>query len=260
MRSRHRSEEQKRPGAPLWFVTFSDLVTLLLGFFIAIVSFSNIEIERYREAMDSFRGALNSPFSGATISSGSVLPALSESMYEAQEVIETAAEINKLIKTLPSKAGIALETQPEGVKITLSNPVIFDEGSNEMKSAAVSLLGSIASIIIKHDPIEILIEGHTDDTPIHSVRFPSNWELSAARAISVLELFQKQGIPPQKLVAIGYGEYRPRKAVSKSASSAEKGVNRRVEIMLQLHNKGSRTASIPGETLHNEETSRFGDE
>jgi len=257
---RQRSEEPKRPGAPLWFVTFSDMVTLLLGFFVAIVSFSNIEIERYREAMQSFRGALHSPFSGSTISSGPAIPSLSENLYEAQEVIETAAEINRLVKTLPTSTGIELETQPEGVKITLSNPVIFAEGSNEMKGAAISLLGSIASIIVKHDPIEVLIEGHTDDTPIHTPRFPSNWELSAARAIAVLELFQKHGIPPQKLVAIGYGEYRPRKTFAKGTPSIEKGVNRRVEIMLQMSSKESRRTSSPGETLRDEEMNRIGDE
>lgn len=257
---RQRSEPPKAPGAPLWFVTFSDMVTLLLGFFIAIVSFSNIEIERYREAMQSFRGALHSPFSGSTGGSGPALPALSESLYDAQEVVEAAGEINRLVKSLPSNEGIQIESQPEGVKITLSNPVIFDEGSNDMKSGATSLLGNIARIIIKHDPIEVLIEGHTDDTPIHTARFPSNWELSAARAIAVLELFQKQGVPPQKLVAIGYGEYRPRQTFVKGTPSIEKGVNRRVEIMLQLKNKGTRTGNVSGRNLQDEETNQVGDE
>jgi chemotaxis protein MotB len=241
-------------------LTFGDMMSLLLCFFIAIVSFSSIEIDRYRAALGSFRGALQSPFSTAKTPSGGSMTAYGDETYDAKEVIEAATEINRLVKGLPSKEGIELETQPEGVKITLSNPVIFAEGTNEMKSAAVSLLGSIASIIKKHDPIEVLIEGHTDDTPIHTARFPSNWELSAARAIAVLELFQQQGIPPQKLVAIGYGEYRPRVDVAKNASSVEKGVNRRVEIMLHLNSKGSTRTSIPGGTLPDEERTRIGDE
>jgi len=240
---RSRNEDPQRPGAPLWFVTFSDIVTLLLGFFIAIVSFSNIEIESYRKAMESFRGALHSPFSGSTISAGPGIPSTSENLYDAYEVVEAANEIKRLVKTLPSQEGIELETQPEGVKITLSNPVIFDEGSNDMKSGAIDLLGEIATIIKKHEPTEVMIEGHTDDTPIHTARYPSNWELSAARALSVLALFQAQGIPPQKLVAVGYGEYRPRKVLPRHASSSEKGINRRVEIMLQLGGKRMKSSS-----------------
>ncbi len=245
---RQRSEEPKRAGAPLWFVSFADLVTLLLGFFIAIVSFSNIEIERYREAMKSLRGALHTPFSGSDIPVGPSLPTLNEGSFEAQEVLETAAEIGELVKALPSQEGIELEALPEGVKVTLSNPVLFDEGSDELKGGAISLLNSIADIVVRHDPVEVLIEGHTDDTPIHTVRFPSNWELSAARALAVLQLFQRRGVVPEKLVAVGYGEYRPRKAVDKNASSTLKGVNRRVEIMLQMRNKQFEPSSIPEET------------
>lgn len=235
MRKRKKSSPPNEP--PSWVVTFGDMMSLLLCFFIAIVSFSTIEVDRYRAALGAFRGALQSPFTVSTNPSGQLTPQLNEKMFEAQEVVETASEVGELIKKLPSSEGIETEVLPEGVKVILSNPVLFDEGSDALKSSAVEFLQGFARIINRHDQAEILIEGHTDDTPIRTERFPSNWQLSAARAISVLELFQLFGTNPRKMVAIGYGEYRPRRVVSSDASPMEKSVNRRVEILLQMRNR-----------------------
>lgn len=230
---RRRTGDDANGGAPQWVLTYGDMMSLLLCFFIAIVSFSTIEVARYRAALGSFRGALQSPFSTIKTPTPTPTSALSESMMEAQEAVETAAEVSKLVEAVDVAAGVEVEITPEGVRVTLSNPVLFDEGKDELKPGAVKFLAGLARVIRKREPPGVLIEGHTDDTPIRNLRFPSNWELSAARALVVLRLFQSEGVPPGKLVAVGYGEYRPKAALPKDASRDQKGVNRRVEILLQ---------------------------
>jgi chemotaxis protein MotB len=242
---RRKYEDAKMPATPLWFVSFADMMMVLVCFFIAIVSFSTIEMNRYKEALGSFRGALSSPFASKSskLPSAEALQALQAQLSAEEESIETAGQIQNLAQTSGLAGGIETTPTAEGVRITLSNPILFDEGKDDLKPAVTGFLVSLARIIKIHMPAGILIEGHTDDTPIHTDRFPSNWELSAARALKVLRVFQMEGIPAEKLAATGYGEFRPRQALPPSATVEEKAVNRRVEIILQT--KPGQTISAP---------------
>jgi len=232
--NRRRSEEVNPASAPAWFVSFADLMTLLLGFFVALVSFSSFENQRFKEVLGSFRMALQTPFTAAPASTSTMVVSIQEQLKIEEEAVETASEVRELAAKSGLSGQISAEATPEGVRISLSNPILFDEGKDELHVASKGFLGGLAKVIGERNSSGVIIEGHTDDTPIHSDRFPSNWELSSARALRVLKLFQAEGVPAEKMAAIGYAEFRPKVVLPKSASGQQKAVNRRVEIVLQL--------------------------
>lgn len=241
-KKRKSSSESNEPaGAPLWMVTYGDMMTLLLVFFVLIVSFSTIEIEKFKAALGAFRGALM-PWAPAS-TGASMMQKLplnqTDEMFETapDNVSELAEDIQAMIEREKMSDMVEVYQVGGGVKIVFSNPVLFDEGDHLLKPNVSSVLEGVAKVAQKAKASEILIEGHTDDTPISNERFPSNWELSAARALQVLKFFQSLGVPPEKLVAVGYGEYRPRVKLPPDATREEKGVNRRVEIFLNLRNQ-----------------------
>ncbi|MEW6041727.1 MAG: OmpA family protein, partial [Elusimicrobiota bacterium] len=122
-----------------------------------------------------------------------------------------------------------IEITEEMIKITLPSPVLFDSGKAELKPAAMTALKDIANTI-KNMSNRLLIEGHTDNKPVHSKKFQSNWELSTARAFSVIRYFiENEKLDPRRLSAVGYGEFRP-----KDSNETEEGraVNRRIEIYI----------------------------
>jgi len=231
---RRRSEDVKPSPAPTWIVSFADLMTLLLGFFVALVSFSSFENERFKEALGSVKMALQAPFSAAPASNSTMTVSIQEQIKVEEDAVETASEVRELAEKNGLGGQITAEATSEGVRISLSNPILFDEGKDELHVTSQGFLSGLAKVISERNPAGVIIEGHTDDTPIHSERFPSNWELSAARALRVLKLFQGEGVSAEKMAAIGYAEFRPKVDVPKDATGLQKSVNRRVEIVLQL--------------------------
>ena len=209
-------------------------MTLLLTFFVIIVSFSTIEIEKFRAAMGSFRGAMHiwSPSD-----KGPTLIRSRKTSYSTSPVATVAEEILDIIEQEGLVSIVEVHQAGGGVRIIFSDPVLFDEGKDDLKPAIIPILKRVIAVAVKSESDEVVVEGHTDDTPIHTARFSSNWELSAARALKVLKLFQSNDFNPEKLVAVGYGEYRPRKKLPSNASRKEKGINRRVEIFLNFKQK-----------------------
>jgi len=231
---RRKPEEIRQASAPGWFVTFSDLMSLLLAFFVALVSFSSIEVTKYRAMLGSLRGAFTSA-TGAPNAPPTSISVFQQQLRAEEEAMETANQIRRLASWSGVEKQIDVKATGEGVRLNLANPLLFDEGSDHLKPEITGFLAGLAILIRHHNPPGVLIEGHTDDTPIATERFPSNWELSSYRALNVLKLFQANGVPAERLAAIGYGEYRPRKPLPKSAPVSEKAVNRRVEILLKFN-------------------------
>ncbi len=133
------------------------------------------------------------------------------------------------VKRLEELKGITTRETRRGILIRLENEVLFDSGKADIKPAAIQSLDKIAEIL-KDIPNSIRVEGHTDNIPINTERFPSNWELSTQRALAVVSyLIEKVGIDPARLSAAGYGESRPLVANDSAAARAR---NRRVEILV----------------------------
>jgi len=244
-RERKKVTVEGPKGAPAWMVTYGDMMTLLLVFFVFVVSFSTIEIEKFRAALGSFRGALMPWMPAAT--GMSLMKKMPISISDLKQ-LEAAEEIQAMVEEANLADLVEVYEVSGGVRIVFADPLLFDEGKDDLKPGARPILSRVVKVAVKAEAGEILIEGHTDDTPISTPRFPSNWELSTARALRILKFFQSANYPPERLVAVGYGEYRPRKKLPRDATVEEKGVNRRVEIFLNIRREAGVGAFPPSPT------------
>jgi chemotaxis protein MotB len=137
---------------------------------------------------------------------------------------------------------VKLQITENGIEIQISDPVLFDKGRAELKPKIYPLLNFIASLA-RGWPNQVIIEGHTDNAVIRTEQYPSNWELSAARALSVLHYFEDYGgIEPTRLTAIGYGQYRP---IAPNDTEEGKAKNRRIEIQIEYEEEGAPPENLP---------------
>lgn len=217
-------------GAPGWMVTFGDLMSLLLTFFVLLLSFSSIQEVEFQKALGSLKGAL-----GVLPRQQSVIfrmkpyfPRLTD--VQNTKFREKLQELREMIREKAMGDQIHLEVNDNGVLIRIDSPVLFRLGDATLKSNAQPILDKIIEMFGDWNT-NIRIEGHTDDLPIHNARFPSNWELSTARALSVLRYFLQTGeIEPGRLSAVGYGQYHP---LLPNINEENRAKNRRVEIYIE---------------------------
>jgi len=136
------------------------------------------------------------------------------------------------LKHMTDAGQLSVTLRDGRVILQLPNDVLFDSGKSDLKPQGKEALRKVAAVLQAMHDRQFQVAGHTDNVPIHSPRFPSNWELSAARAIGVVELLVEAGVPPQMLSAAGYAEFSP---MAPNESSTDKAKNRRTEIMLMPH-------------------------
>lgn len=223
-------EAEGRSGAPAWVVTFADLMSLLLAFFVLMLSFSNTEIVKFRTMAGSVRNALGmkSEFDLSDIPMGSkLLPYESPQKGDGEAREALATQLRMVLEEAGLKDRGAVEITERGVLLRLSGDLFFSSGEVELKPKALSILNLLA-VKIKAIPRSIDVEGHTDDVPIATNVYPSNWELSAARAGRAVRHLVEQGIPADQMRAIGHAD-----TVPLDDNSVEEGraANRRVEFL-----------------------------
>lgn len=150
------------------------------------------------------------------------------------KIRETYDELTVLLAAEIGRREVVLDTHPDSLSIDLSEKILFDSGATEVKSAGLEILRRLGGVLVNLQGHDIRIEGHTDNVPISSrlrEKFPSNWELSAVRAASVLHFLQEQvGLPGESLAAVGHGEFRP---VADNATPEGRSLNRRIRILLK---------------------------
>lgn len=240
--SRKKKEEEPGSGTPGWMVTYGDMMSLLLTFFILIVSFSSIQEVEFDKAMGSLRAAL-----GLVPHKGKIqrtLHYISKARDKAgmEEMIEQVIKLKREIAEVGLQKEIKVTLTDKGAHIIISDPLLFDLGSARLKGGAIPALDIVANLIKKIPNTEVIVEGHTDNWSINNERFPSNWELSAARAIAVVKYFAfRRGLDPARFAGTGYGEYRP---IKPNDTPKNRAVNRRVEIYVNL--KSDDTSMVPG--------------
>lgn len=220
-----------------WLTTYGDMVTLLLCFFVMLFAFSSLDNARFQAIISAFQGALGVLDGGtAVIREASIAGASSP---EADLLRRTVAEIEEAqlmlnrLRALQMSQGLesafSLENVERGVVIHFTDRVLFDLGKAELKPEAKEVLQLVAQEL-KAWPNHIRVEGHTDNLPIRTAPYPSNWELSTARATEVLRyLIDVGGLAPERMSAAGYGEYRP---IAPNDSEEGRAKNRRVDIVL----------------------------
>jgi len=234
------AKKQKCPdcpaGSPAWMATFSDMTTLLLTFFILLISMANFDPVKIANLMESMQGAFGIMETFPTIPIHPIvdIPKKTGDEQKKKQSLKDAEKIKTVIKDKKLDEAVKVEVTEKGIAIMLRDPVGFASGSADLKDQGKEILKDISDVIKNNPSLKVRVEGHTDDVPIHSNRYISNWELSSARSLSVVQLLSTQtGIQPQNMSAVGYGEYRP---IVPNNSPESRAKNRRIQIFVDYIN------------------------
>jgi len=220
-------EDDEEPSAPAWMTTFSDMATLLLTFFVMIVAMSEVEVKKFKEALSFFQGRTG------MLQSEMIIPSIKNQVVTQRQLSqEQAQKYEELLKYLEENnlvGKVQVNLTDRGLHLIITDSVMFRSGEAELIEPSRTILRILAGIIDRHVE-SVVVEGHTDTVPISTARYPSNWELSAARASAVVRFLLEQTdvLPPSRYLAVGYGEFHPREPNDTPEGRAR---NRRVEIL-----------------------------
>jgi chemotaxis protein MotB len=262
-RRRHGGEEEE--SAERWLLTYADMITLLMALFMVLFSISSVNVSKFK----TLQQALKEAFSGQILPGGRSLETTGTTESQSHVPNPTAATSvmpfsleprPSSLRTTPGGAHAAAQQEqanferlkqeveayahqhglssyvqaviePRGLVIRLlTDKLLFASGKATLAPAATPLLEKISSLINIDHVHPIAVEGNTDDVPIHTGEFPSNWELSTARASTVVNFLIAQGVAPKRLSAIGYAEQHP---IASNSTTDGRARNRRVEIVMQ---------------------------
>ncbi|OIU70868.1 flagellar motor protein MotS [Rossellomorea aquimaris] len=235
---RRRRPPEPRSHAPRWMVTFSDLITLILVFFILLFSMSQIDIVKFRAIADSFQQKDILDFEPSIIPSEQ--PSGKNNLEMTGEIADREEKQEEELRGLLSDIRsylrengldeIVTATRTErGVVLVLPEQSLFDSGEADVLPSSYLFLDKVGALL-ERIPNFVKVEGHTDNRPISTSQFPSNWELSSARASSVIRyLTSTEDLDPKRFIAVGYGDTRP---VAPNDTEENLQKNRRVEIII----------------------------
>jgi len=244
MSRRERIHEEE--NLDRWLVSYADFITLLFAFFVVMYAVSSLNVGKYKEVTDSLISAFQTvPRSLEPIQVGDVSKETNNSVIERQltgkdgesgtdgssgntAFSEKADRIEENMMGLIQMDEVTLRRSEKWLEVEINTRILFPSGGSQLVDSAIPVLTKVASILAPY-PNPINVEGFTDNIPISTEQFPSNWELSAARAASVVHLFSKAGVEPGRMSAIAYGEYRP---IADNASVKGRLANRRVVIAI----------------------------
>ncbi len=232
-------KEKNTGGAPGWMITYSDLMSLLLTFFILLYSMSNIDAAKFKSISQSLQGVLSGLGYTHIIETPDNPPTLSDEILDLDDssnmnnIKEGILLMHERVSDYVSQEGldakVTVRMNKRGVFVDINEAILFDPGSAKIKESGIQVLKKLEGLINDFEN-ELVIEGHTDDVPMRTALYPSNWELSTARAVSVLRyLSEVEGVDPKRLSAVGYGEYRP---MVPNNSVENRSINRRVNILI----------------------------
>jgi chemotaxis protein MotB len=231
-----------------WLLTYADMITLLLALFIVMYAMSEVSVKKMDELSKSLSTAFHTgggstdplpPASKELLSGAGALLPEEKRLMDMQEKIEQEVMAKHGAE---AAANVTTSLTQRGLVVSLSNSAFFGAGEAELRPEAVGVLQTVAGFL-KSSGRQIMVEGHTDNTPIHTVRYPSNWELSTARATTVVRwLIERYSFQPRRLSAAGYGEYYP---LVRNNTAANQAKNRRVDlVILRSDLKGQRPGGM----------------
>lgn len=251
-----RQIEEEHDNKERWLVSYADFITLLFAFFVVMYSISSVNEGKYKVLSESLEGVFNAPVKTIKpIQVGDVTPRAQtpdtrqifiqpmideadipkspskEELQAKQQDMELemiAGEFEDSFEDLIFEEKVSVQKKDDWIEISLDDTVVFQSGGVEPVDEALPIIEKIAGIMNQHDNA-MLIEGHTDNVPIRSAIFPSNWELSAARAATVVRYLALEGVSPARMGAMGYGEFQP---AARNDTVAGKSKNRRVVLLI----------------------------
>ena len=250
MRRRHAEHEEEHGNHERWLLTYADLITLLLALFMMLYAMSVLDLRKYQAFQEAFTQGMGGHKTQAndiapetpnpvTIPSATPVPDASKAL-DQEELKKLKKKLEKQLKDAGLQDEVQLELQSRGLVMNVVSGVLFDSASATLTKQGEALLGSL-EVVFASVSNQLVVEGHTDPRPISSSQFPSNWELSTARATAVLRDLIKEGIRDTRLSAAGYADTRPR-----ASNATETGMarNRRVDIVI-LAAPGKAKTGVP---------------
>lgn len=240
MARRHQEEEHENHER--WLVSYADFITLLFAFFVVMYALSQINTDKYRILSDSLVSAFSKTSAGGQqpinakpaplIETPNIRPSVKpdEAKVKAKNKMRNmASELKEALGPLVQNGQVRVTEGALGITVEINASVLFSPGDARLAQEAVRALTAVARILAPTD-FPIIVEGHTDNTPISTTQFPSNWELSGVRASSVVRLFVDNGVAANRLTATGYADQRP---VVDNSTPEGRQRNRRVAITIE---------------------------
>lgn len=238
--SRRKKKQNQSSGSPGWITTYSDLMSLLLTFFILLYSMSSVDAQKFKNLTKSLHSVLTGMESTTILDGASSDDGVLEFKDLDQDLANQDMDINRDIKDMFQTvekyisdsgldAKVSVDMNKRGVFVDIKEAILFETGRSEIKPSGIQVLEKLEGLF-KDFENDIVIEGHTDNIPIKNENYESNWELSTARAVSVVRhLSEAEGLDPKRFSATGYGEYRP---IASNNTRENRKVNRRVNILI----------------------------
>lgn len=209
----HKPEERED-----WLLSYADMITLLLAFFVLMLSISKFDATK----AEKVTGGLSKEIGGHDV---------------VQPIDTLKAEAQQQAKALKlDDSQVSISTDDRGLVLELDGGTFFEPNSADLKPAQVAALTKMGQMLLspKYADFQIEVDGHTDDTPVATQQYPSNWELSAARAATVARLLARLGVAPTRLEVVGYGDTRP-KVPNRDSQGRPLSVNQAINRRVTLH-------------------------
>jgi chemotaxis protein MotB len=263
-----RKKHEEHENHERWLVSYADFITLLFAFFVVMYAISSVNEGKYRVLSETLNAVFSDPVrSKNPIQIGEVsrgqgeespapgdpleptfqieLPDVPDqpppaSAEDVKTINDLSQQFSSTLSELIESEDVTITQGEDWLELEIKSSVLFESGEARLARAAVPIIGEIADILQSAaNPIQV--EGFTDNNPINTPRFPSNWELSAARAASVVHLLDRYGIQPERMSAIGYGEYKP---IADNDTEEGRQKNRRVVLVVLGRDNSRRNLDI----------------
>lgn len=250
MSKKHKAHDHEEHVDESWLIPYADLLTLLLALFIVLFASSQIDQKKFEELRKSFNSALsggksffenNSPVP-SQISVGIDSKAKEDEdpqeqtqeerqrTKETEELLELKRKIDKFIEDNALTAQLQTQLDNEQLRITISDNALFASGSAQLKPESRDTAATISELLEQYKNYEVIVAGHTDNVPINTAQFPSNFHLSTERALNLLAvILENKNVGPERFSSVGYGEYKP---VDSNKNEEGRAKNRRVEVSI----------------------------
>lgn len=252
MRRKKYLDQRQSDNHDRWLVSYADFITLLFAFFVVMYAISSVNEGKYRVLGDSLVSAFGNVPTNPQPAAGAAQPAAplktqqiaarknTSQRRQQEKMQDMAREIMKVLAPLVKEGKVRVTQSSRGVTVEINASVLFAPGQALLEENSSKTLRAVAQVV-RNGGHAIQVEGHTDDVPIRTMNFPSNWELSTARAASVVRLFIDGGVGARRLTAMGYGETRP---VEPNDTPQGRARNRRVTVTV-LSAEPERVTELP---------------
>ncbi len=232
-------------GMMRWLLTYSDLITLMMAFFVIMYAMSKADTAKFNALKSTLAMAFRTDGGAASLiytQPGTQPVEQVMNMDGAKEAEDFQDIIRKVQESVKDQRQVAFIVDERGLTVRFLDNILFDSGSAGLRPEGIEMLNAVGKAL-KNTQRYVRVEGHADNLPINTVQFPSNWELSASRSIAVTRyLIDKHGADPRRLSSLGYGEFRP---LYPNTSDENRAKNRRVDIVILRTERSGGEISVP---------------